>query len=120
MGDTDDERTAISIRVRRDDDIDIDAHALGDSQVQGTGLLRVGEGHRGEVGVGIALGHHGEGRREARSHGRLLEDCGSHAVHGGVKAHDIARRVTLRHERGLRHVVLHDVVAEGDVVVGAG
>ena len=72
------------------------------------------------MGVGIPLLHHGEGRGESCPYGSLLQHRRSHAVHGGVQAHDIAGSVALRHSGSLRDVVLDDVVAEGDVVIRAG
>ena len=51
VGDADDEGAAVGVGIGSDDEVDVDSSAFGDGQIQGAGLLGVGERNGGEVRV---------------------------------------------------------------------
>ena len=102
---------AVGVGVVGHDDVGVPLGGEGHREVHRTGLLRVREGDRGEVGVGLLLLVHDGGRREARGLQHLQHRRTAHAVQGGVDDVEIPGTVP-REVRGGVVVAVHDRLVE--------
>ena len=89
-------RGAVGVGVIGDHDVRVHADGGFERQVQGAGLFRVREGHRGEVGVRFGLLAHQRDVGEAG--GVEHRHCGlaAHTMHGGQDDFEVAGREVLR------------------------
>ena len=84
-------RAAVGVRVGGDDHVGILAAGTVQGQVQGSGLLRVGEGDGREVRVGLQLLAHPDELGKPRLFDQTTHHAGAHSVHGGVDPGDVVR-----------------------------